>query len=166
MSSIIRSISLDEQTAVIAKSIPNFSRFVRECLLRYHAVDHEGICPTETIEGQLTHDLCVPAPGRLCLKHWPHGNPTLSDWKIFREMMETPDHRLYDSWPQQQLSRDEFRGTKEERKHQWIQHMAKLHNPAKIEFAGMVVEGNAPKRSKSKDRRSAIRRLRAFLASK
>ena len=33
----VTTISLDEKTAQIAKQMPNFSHFVRECLLRHHA---------------------------------------------------------------------------------------------------------------------------------
>ena len=162
MSSIIRSISLDEQTAVIAKSVPNFSRFVRECLLRYHAVEHEPGCPVERIEGELVHDLCVPGATRVCLKHWPKGLPSMDDWKKFRLMMDCPDGRLYEYYPE--CASDDFRGTKDERKHLWIQRQAVRRNPAQIEFAGMVVEGNA--KYKKKVRMSSKRRFLNYLRRK
>ena len=162
MSSIIRSISLDEQTAVIAKSIPNFSKFVRECLLRYHAVEHDAGCPVERIGGGLVYGLCVPGGTRVCLKHWPKGRPTMDDWKKFRLMHECPPKRLYEYYPD--VGSDDFNGTKVERIDQWIQRQAVRRNPAQIEFAGMVVDGNAKYQRKQK--KNARMRLLAFLRRK
>jgi hypothetical protein len=48
MSRIIKSIALDEQTAKIADTLPNFSHFVRECLYR-HAVSNTLECSRDKI---------------------------------------------------------------------------------------------------------------------
>jgi len=164
MSSIIRSISLDEQTAVIAKSVPNFSRFVRECLLRYHAVEHAAGCPVELVGGKLRHGLCTPSRGRFCLKHWPKGLPDMDDWTKYLSMMECNPKRLYESYPECNLSSLELlaHGSKNERILAWVQRQSERRNPAQIEFAGMIVEGNAKykKRAKKESKRRFIHYLR------
>jgi len=166
LSSIIRSISLDEQTAVIAKSVPNFSRFVRECLLRYHAVEHEAGCPVESLGGALKNGFCTPGRGRFCLKHWPSGLPDLEDWKKFQDMMKCNPKRLYESYPECNLSSLELlsHGSKDERIQAWIQRQAERRNPAQINFAGMIVEGNAKYQKKVKT--ESKRRFRDFLRRK
>ena len=146
LSSIIKSISLDPQTAQISKGIPNFSRFVRECLLRYDALHREPICQVERMEYELTHDRCIPNPERICMKHWPYGPPKMKDWRLFRCMIEMaivqPD-LLYETYRDQALSRVEWTGSKEERCQLWIDERAKLANTRQIDFADMKVTGNA-----------------------
>jgi hypothetical protein len=169
MSSIIRSVSLDEQTSVIAKSVPNFSRFVRECLLRYHAVEHQADCPVERINGEgkgLVYGLCTPSSGRICLKHWPQGMPPMDDWRKFRDMNECDPKSLYRIFPEAKLSSLDLlpHGSKSERIQAWIQHRAEVTNPAKINFNGMVVEGNAKYRKK--EEKAAKRRFLDFLRRK
>jgi hypothetical protein len=46
MSRRIKTVALDDQSAKIAESLPNFSHFVRECLFR-HAVHHTAECLRE-----------------------------------------------------------------------------------------------------------------------
>ena len=55
----VTTISLDEKTAAIAKSMPNFSHFVRECLLRHHAsLMNVDECPFNRV--QRFENRCVP----------------------------------------------------------------------------------------------------------
>lgn len=164
MSSRITTISLDEQTDKIKDRIPNFSKFVRQCLLRWDALARSPDCPVERLGHPLVGNHCVPAPTRICLKHWPHGSPRREDWKEFRHMLEFDSFhmdrdRLLDAWPH--LS--QFNCPEE-----WIQHRAEIANVAQIEFDDMELSGNAkPKkdRRKGKKRRS-IRQLLRLLASK
>ena len=74
-----KTISLDEDTARIADRLPNFSRFVRQCLLKHaaHAVneaDPEEIRHVAPIEARIwgeTKDKCNPMhhKGR-CVACW------------------------------------------------------------------------------------------------
>ena len=73
----VTTVSLDERTAAIAKSMPNFSHFVRECLLRHHASSlNQDECPWTTQERFANR--CVPrVKGRpVCFVCWPHGRPS------------------------------------------------------------------------------------------
>ena len=73
----VTTISLDEKTAVIAKSLPNFSHFVRECLLRHHAQSmNQEDCPFNRVE-RFGHR-CVPRVHNRphCFVCWPHGKPS------------------------------------------------------------------------------------------
>jgi len=143
MSSIIKSISLCPKTAGIAKSIPNFSRFVRECLFRYYALEHGAECPVEKMEGTLIFGVCVPGASRICMKHWPDGRPMMKDWRKFREMNERMDPR-----EKYKLSTPEGNKTPRE----WIAWKAELANPRMIDFANLVVEGNRKPEKKRKPR--------------
>ena len=73
----VTTVSLDEKTAAIAKSMPNFSHFVRECLLRHHA---SSMNQDECIYSKQDRfgDRCVPrVKGRpTCFICWPHGRPS------------------------------------------------------------------------------------------
>lgn len=90
---IISSVSLDEETKEIAKSMPNFSSFVRECLIRWryeHQADKaRHLHPTsvgynpQTDEVAIT--ICYPhSKHGLCLLCWPEGAPDVADWKAWR----------------------------------------------------------------------------------
>ena len=73
----VTTISLDEKTAAIAKSLPNFSHFVRECLLRHHAQSmNQEDCPFNRVE-RFGHR-CVPRVHNRphCFVCWPHGKPS------------------------------------------------------------------------------------------
>lgn len=73
----VTTISLDEKTAAIAKSLPNFSHFVRECLLRHHASSmNQEDCPFNRVER--FGDRCVPRVHNRphCFVCWPHGKPS------------------------------------------------------------------------------------------
>ena len=149
MASIIKSISLDLKTAAIAKRVPNFSKFVRECLLRWDAIQRSPDCPVERLGHPLTGNHCVPAPTRICLKHWPDGVPRMEDWREFRNMIEfdrfhQDRDRLLQAWD----FLDDFHCPEE-----WIQHRAKLVNFDSIDFEDMEIEGNAkPEKKKAPSR--------------
>lgn len=69
---IVKSVSLDEETSPIAESLPNFSHFVRECLLR-HAITDATECnlpKPERFKGR-----CNPLNAKNCFVCWPNGNP-------------------------------------------------------------------------------------------
>jgi hypothetical protein len=73
----VTTVSLDEKTAAIAKNMPNFSHFVRECLLRHHASSlNQDECPH--IRQERFGNRCVPrVKGRpVCFVCWPHGRPS------------------------------------------------------------------------------------------
>jgi len=78
--------------------------------------------------------------------------------------MKCNPKRLYESYPECNLSSLELlsHGSKDERIQAWIQRQAERRNPAQIEFAGMIVEGNAKykKRAKKKSKRRFIHYLR------
>jgi hypothetical protein len=160
LSSIIKSISLDPKTAHIAKRVPNFSKFVRECLLRWDAIQRSPDCPVERLGHPLTGDMCVPAPTRICLKHWPDGNPRMEDWREYRNMIEYDDFhldrdRLLYAFPFLQ----DFECPQE-----WIAHRAQMSNHAQIEFDDLDIEGNA--KPTTREKKSKIRRLWAVLWSR
>jgi len=160
MSSIIKSISLDLKTSHIAKRVPNLSKFVRECLLRWDAIQRSPDCPVERMGHGLVGSHCVPAPTRICLKHWPHGTPRMEDWREFRSMVEFDEFhqdrdRLIKGWD----FLEEFNCPEE-----WIQHRAKMCNLEQIEFDDLEIEGNAKPTRRAKTPK--IRRLWAVLWSK
>ncbi len=82
LSSIIKSIALDEKSAAIAKSLPNFSHFVRECLYR-HAVRTNLECNREkSFRGT---DRCNPFHQPVCWVCWPNGSPGSEAIKQFTQ---------------------------------------------------------------------------------
>jgi len=154
MSSIVKSVSLDPESANIARRIPNFSKFVRECLKRYAALNGgEPICPVADLVDTLGQAFCVPARGRVCLKHWPDGPAPLHDWKEYRQMCECDPDRLLDYWPFLEAFPS---GGPEE----WIAHRAQITNPPLIEFDDIKISGNA-KPKKPAPKRSFLQRLGA-----
>ena len=72
MSRIIKSVALDDKTAKIAESLPNFSHFVRECLFR-HAVHTTLECTRE--KSWHGTDRCSPLTQPVCFVCWPNGSP-------------------------------------------------------------------------------------------
>jgi len=73
MSRIIKSISLDDSSAKIAETLPNFSHFVRECLYR-HAIKQSTQCTQpkpERFQGR-----CNPLSKIPCFVCWPNGKPS------------------------------------------------------------------------------------------
>jgi len=93
MSRIIKSIALDEQTAKIADTLPNFSHFVRECLYR-HAISNTLECSREkTWRGT---DRCNPLMQPVCFNCWPNGSPpveAVKQWSQDKLAMSFLDDR-------------------------------------------------------------------------
>jgi len=167
MTSRIKTISLDAETELIVKrqfSTRNFSKFVRQCLLRYDALQHEATCPVESLEeAVLPLPFCIPSPTRVCIKHWPNGPARLQDWKLYREMVANEKEygwdRIVGVWPYLEAFEDEGKAEG------WIQHRARLTNGAQVEFENMDVEGNAKPKTR-RQHKTRIRRIMAFLSSK
>ena len=99
MASIITSISLDPETADIRDRLIaqyGFSKWIRECLYRYAAVQGETTHSQDEdarIRG-LCNGLLVP-PCRLC---WPEGPPSREGWIEWRMGSETkpkPKHAYF-----------------------------------------------------------------------
>lgn len=81
MSKWMTSVNLDEETAQIAKMLPNRSAFIRECLRRWaNAQATTHLHPTESPR-------CYPHSKKgVCPLCWPNGIPSVEDWKYYREM--------------------------------------------------------------------------------
>jgi hypothetical protein len=82
MSSIVKSVALDEKSAAIAQSLPNFSHFVRECLFR-HAASLHAECNREKEWAGTKR--CNPSTQPTCWSCWPNGSPPLKAIKQFRQ---------------------------------------------------------------------------------
>jgi hypothetical protein len=150
MSSRITTIALDDQTHAIKKRMGgNFSKFVRECLLRYDAIAYDAICPIERIEGELVGGVCVPAASRVCLIHWPYGRPSREDWLKYRDMINCDPEHLDRYFPYL----EDFESPEE-----WVVHRSKLTNPPLFPIEDIEIEGNAKPKSR-KVRRSFISRM-------
>ena len=87
--SIIKSAALDEQTSRIADNLPNFSHFVRECLLR-HAVNMNAASCDRTrwvshprSQTPFETNRCNPTVQPSCFVCWPYGPPPLEAVKKF-----------------------------------------------------------------------------------
>ena len=117
----VTTISLDEKTAAIAKSLPNFSHFVRECLLRHHAASmNQDDCPfnkQERFEGR-----CVPRVVNRphCFVCWPHGKPSeelVKSYIAHKDLKRLDEATKIENW--QLLNIDQgisVQETKEEKK--------------------------------------------------
>jgi len=148
MSSIITSISLDEETARISKQIPNFSGFVRDCLRRYWAEVTEPDCMTP--DDQKVGGLCRMRKERVCLECWPDGYPRKEDWKIFMHASKPPERELvgirgYDH--PRESSPFMIEARKDPQK--WIQSRARFVNVA-FDLTGVKIKGNAKPAQKPK----------------
>lgn len=77
--SIIKTISLDEKTATIAKSLPNFSHFVRDALLRHALGNTAETCARP--KGGVWGDRCNPLAPPHCFACWPCGKPSKGNVK-------------------------------------------------------------------------------------
>jgi len=158
MSSIIKSISLDPQTAHLAAQVPNFSRFVRECLIRHHldSGGKYGQCKREDDEAKL----CLPMVKPRCMKCWPAGPPPHEAWVAY--VREPRTHDPYGK----ELSKYQIEAyaNPDFMNHDLVQAAALEANPHLFDFEDMVIEGNAKPTARQK--RSKIRRLWAVLWSR
>ena len=150
MSSIIKSISLDPQTAHLASKLPNFSRVVRECLIRHHLTEggEWGLCKREDEDSKR----CLPMVKPRCVKCWPAGPPDSASWTAY---VRAP--RTHDPYGKE-LSRYMQEPNPEYMDHELVQDRALKVNPAIFSFEDMILEGNAKPTKKAK-RRSIIRRM-------
>jgi len=90
--SIITTVSLDLKTKSIANQMPNFSHFVRECLLRYHVnLETRDACANpywanredQENEGRF-QGRCNPVhKDFMCYHCWPFGRPPKSELKKY-----------------------------------------------------------------------------------
>ena len=88
MSRRIKTVALDEQSAKIAESLPNFSHFVRECLFR-HAVHHTAECLRE--RNFETTGRCNPFTNPVCFVCWPNGKPPNKAIREYRRSLESSE---------------------------------------------------------------------------
>jgi len=73
----VTTISLDEKTAAIAKQMPNFSHFVRECLLRHHANSiNRNECQYQRQERFANRCVPIVKSRPVCFVCWPNGRPS------------------------------------------------------------------------------------------
>lgn len=153
MSSIIKSISLDPQTAQLAKNIPNFSRFVRECLIRHFLSEggEWGQCKREDDDAKL----CLPMVKPRCMKCWPAGPPPQEAWIAYVRKPQTHDPYGKKLSPYSQVVNPDYMD------HVLVQEAALEANPRLFDFEDMAIEGNA--KSASRTKRSKIKRLWAVL---
>ena len=147
--SIIASISLDPETKRIASQIPNFSRFVRNCLRRYHATLITPHCRAE--DENIVGGLCIPSAKRVCLSCWPDGPPDYPDWKSYSRSIRF----LVDE--------DEDYPELHKQAREWVQEKAMEANPANIDFSDIPIEGNAKRTKKPPKKRSILKRIGAKL---
>lgn len=115
MTRIIKSISLDDSSAKIADTLPNFSHFVRECLYR-HAVKQSSECTQpkpDRFQGR-----CNPLSKIPCFVCWPNGKPPVEAVK---------------QWSQDKLALS------------WLDMKAKEHNQHLIDLAAMNNVSKTPK---------------------
>ena len=93
MSRIIKTVSLDDQSAKLAEQLPNFSHFVRECLYR-NAISTATECTRnkpERFQGR-----CNPLEGITCYVCWPNGLPerkAVAQWSNDKLTMEWLDEQ-------------------------------------------------------------------------
>ncbi len=149
--SIIKSVSLDANTAELASRIPNFSRFVRECLIR-HFIDGGGEwvqCKREDENAKL----CIPMHKPRCMKCWPCGEPPREAWLAY---VRAP--RLHDA-SGKELSPYMAQPNPDFMDHVVVQEAAEAANPKLFSFEDMVVEGNAKPASTKVKPKGWLRRL-------
>ena len=107
MSRRITTISLDDESAKIARTLPNFSHFVRECLFRYASNKNVYSCTREKWEEM---GVCNPFVQPVCFSCWPNGAPPRSAVRQFR----ADDLSLA-----------------------WLQEQAKYHNRGVFDMSGI-----------------------------
>ena len=95
--SIVRSISLCDESYKIAKEKGNLSRWVREALLREKNI-MSGI-HTGNRKLDENGELCNPLSSNLCGVCWPYGKPKPEDWRFYRNHYKLPDSTQFgEAW--------------------------------------------------------------------
>ena len=193
MSSRIKSISLDEQTEKIASMISsnggNFSAFVRECLIRYHAQTGGAMnCRRHRTkaDNRPVDRLCRPFMPNRCIVCWPVGEPERDAWAEYTkgpDRYETrihkysnlpgdhpgtssiytdPEHPDFAGWYSagEKYEARIFTQSEYFNDHVWIQAEAERINPPLFNLNEMEIKGNAkPAKTSRRRRRSLIRWL-------
>jgi len=188
MSSRIKSISLCEITEPIAQAISsnggNFSKFVRECLIRYHAATEGSLQCKRGIEFTDNDRLCRPFIQNRCIVCWPAGEPTREDWrkytkgptrreKAIHKFTNTPGNHPGTSAIYSDSTHPDFVGWYQEgdiydvtvftespffNDHSWIQDQARAANPPLFDLKNLPVQGNAKPAKSRRRRRSTLAR--------
>ena len=142
LSSIIKSISLDPQTAELAANIPNFSRFVRECLIRHHLAEDGQWVQCKRLDDDSR--LCIPTMKPRCMKCWPAGPPDHEAWMNYVRR------------PSNMKSKYAANPNPDYLDHVLVQENAEEVNIPLFSFEDMVISGNSkPARNHSKPGRLA-----------
>ena len=99
MGRIVKSVSLDEQTAHIADNIGNFSKFVRNRLIAYdnttkataiQILEHNAPRSIRTPNPDLFVEVCFPFHvSGCCVLCWPDGPPTRGAWLEWTATIKT-----------------------------------------------------------------------------
>jgi len=87
---IVTSVSLDQETKEIAQTMPNFSSFVRTCLIRWRNEQISNVYTHRSPRTVGIYTVCYPfATNGLCVLCWPDGSPRMEDWKYFMQANPT-----------------------------------------------------------------------------
>ena len=99
MGRIVKSVSLDEQTAAIADNIGNFSKFVRSRLIQYdnttkataiQILEHNAPRTIRSPNPDLFVEVCFPFHlSGCCILCWPDGPPTRGAWLEWTAAIKT-----------------------------------------------------------------------------
>ena len=89
MPKIVRSISLDHKTDLLAQEKSNFSRWVREQLLSETIYAMKCIFPNDDQGESL--EICNGMKKPRCTICYPVAPPDRNEWKLFRGSKMTPD---------------------------------------------------------------------------
>ena len=193
MSNRIKSINLDEETEPIANSIMsnggNLSKFVRECLIRYHATTHGSLQCKRGLSFGDNDRLCRPFIQNRCIVCWPAGPPGRDDWRQYtngptrkekrvHKYTNTPGNHPGTSAIYSDPTHPDFMGWFQEGEvyditvftespffndHAWIQDRARAENPPLFDLKNLDTKGNAKSKPKTRRRRHRIRSLLRWL---
>ena len=188
----IKSVALDDTTEPIAAHIisngGNFSKFVRECLIRYHAETGGAMNCRRGLEDNPIFPadrLCRPFMKTRCIKCWPVGAPPEKAWAEYthgptrtetriRDHNNLPDdpagsasfltdtsHPLFPGWYAEGEKYEYviFQQHENFNDHEWILAEAERFNPPLFDLSDLDVKGNAKPVKKRRRRRSLIRWL-------
>ena len=154
MSNRIKSVNLCDETEPIADHIManggNFSRFVRECLIRYYAETNGMLsCPWDE-EGPR----CNPHQTNRCIKCWPAGKPLNVDWASYRRgptvYTGVRQYTQEGLWEKGDIYTRQIPGSEHINDHVWICEQALEVNPPLFDMKDLKIKGNAkPKRRPS-----------------
>lgn len=167
MSNRIKSVNLCDETEPIAEHIManggNFSRFVRECLIRYYAETSGALSCPRKFDGGEEPPLCNPHQARRCPSCWPAGKPSTDDWRDYRfnGPKTTIHYRSYTAegeWEKGDKYIREFPGSEHFNDHVWIYEQALAANPPLFDMKDLKIKGNAKSRP-IKKKRSLLKRI-------